>query len=161
MVRHPTNNTFTVDIRGFMMGIYSVEYEWRSSETTSLSTQGLIWNLQTEQNGDNINLTSYAGALGFRRYVSGELYNGLYVGLYGSGALINVTSPQEATATSLGLAASVGLKWLNEYNWAIDLGFSIAVPVHTHINAPDMDLSEQIVLGSIGTGVTVGIGYAW
>lgn len=154
------DNAVIFDVRGLSMDAFSLEYEKKVSDDMTLGLQGFMWNQDKQEDGEYITLQSLAGAVGARKYMAGSAFEGFYIGVYGAGATVKVTSPQQAKASSLGIAGVIGNKWL--YNdIVIDIGVSLAFPLMTKISAPDIDLEESGTLGGSGVGMMLGIGYVW
>ncbi len=157
---HAADNMVTLDWRGLFMDAFSLEYERKISSDMSVGVEGLSWGMEVIEEDELITLRALGASVGVRKYLGGNVFEGIYVGAYGTGALVNVTSPQKATATSFGISGMIGQKWLlNEF--AVDVGISVTVPFITTISAPEIDLHETSTFTGRGMGITLGIGYAW
>ena len=157
--KRDVNNALTLDIRGLFMKAVSLEYERKISGSVSLNVQALYqkYHLTPEE----VDLTAMAGAVGARMYLSKRALDGLYAGLYGVGAYVVSQEPSKVTATSFGASGVLGLKWISTGGIAIDVGYSLGVPIITKISAPDAGVDELAKFGKVGTGVTLALGYAW
>ncbi len=151
----------TIDLRGLLLGMGSYEYEFRVSEDMTGSIQVLNWNFREDGGQENIELSTFAVAGGARKYLEGKAFDGLYIGLYGTAASINVIKPQVANAISIGFSGLAGFRWITKNGFAFDIGASLGIPVLTRISAPEIDLSDTVTFGSSGMGLTLGVGYAW
>ncbi len=160
-IAYGVEQVFTVDLRGLELEAKSGEYEWKVSEDMSRSIQGLFWNRKMVENGEDVELSIMAMAVGTRKYLGGDVFDGIYIGAYGTGASISVKSPQDAKAISVGISGSLGLKWVSDNGTALDFGVSLGVPVLTHIVASEISLDEVVTFGPRGVGFTLGLGYAW
>ena len=150
-------NAFTIESYGVAQGSLSGEYERKLTSRMSFTIQGLV----NSGNRGDLEYKGLGGGLGVKYYLSDQALRGAYIGVLGTTANLSIISPTEGTVTSFGVVGSLGFKWIFATGFALDVGFSLAMPVSTQINIPESGLQETIKSGSIGKGINLGLGIAW
>jgi hypothetical protein len=151
------NNALTIESYGVAQGSLSGEYERKLTNKMSFAIQGLA----NSGNRGDLEYKGFGGGLGIKYYLSNQALRGAYIGVLGTTANLSIMSPTEGTVTSFGVAGSLGFKWVFTTGFAIDVGFSLAMPVSTQITILESGLQETIKSGSIGKGINLGLGIAW
>jgi hypothetical protein len=153
----------TVNPLGLILGIVSAEYEVETSPGTTMGLQGLYWNPDL---GWDLDLSAIGGAIGFRKYATGQTLKGLYYGAYASFASVSgiaydswTKTWESARASVIGLFGVGGIKWLGSSGFVGDLGVSLGLPLVTTISSGN--LSQTDIAGVMSTSISFSIGYAW
>jgi hypothetical protein len=151
------NNALIIESYGIAQGSISGEYERKMTNKISLAIQGLA----SKGNRQDLEYTGIGGGLGIKYYLSDQVLNGVYLGASASFINMDVLNPTEGKVTSFGVAGSLGYKWVFETGLAVDVGFSLAMPVLTQITIPESELQETVNFGTVGKGINLGLGFAW
>lgn len=142
---------------GFVFGVLSGEYESARSSDTTLAISGLYWSPEL---GVDFDITALGAGVGIKKYLQGELFNGVYLSGGVVGALLTGKyQGDKASGVSIGANASAGMKWLFDGGFLIDLGLGVTLPLVTFVT--DGDISGSDVGGAMGTAISFGLGYAW
>jgi len=151
------NNALTIESYGVAQGSLSGEYERKLTNNVSLAIQGLA----KSGNKGGLEYKGLGGGLGIKYYLGNQALRGAYIGVLGTTANLSIMGSTEGTVTSFGVAGSLGFKWFFTTGFAIDVGFSLAMPISTQITIPESELQKTIKSGSIGKGINLGLGIAW
>ena len=152
------NNALTIESYGVTQGSLSGDYERKLTNKISLAVQFLT----SKGSRQDFEYTGIGGGTGIKYYLSQQALNGTYIGASGNVVSIKFLSDlEEGKITSFGLAGSLGYKWILERGMAIDVGFSLAIPISTQITTSESGLRETVSFGKIGSGINLGLGFAW